>query len=76
MRRKQHRNHAIVILDGRTFDIVHIYVNCSKGEAVRYFLRDIRGNVDPSYSDMRDELADALDRYQFIETSHITVRRW
>lgn len=74
--RSRRKHHAIVVLDGRTFDIVHIYVNCSRSEAVRYFLATIRGNIEPGYSDMRDELADALDRYQFIETPRITIRRW
>jgi len=74
--RSRRRNHAIVVMDGRTFNIEQIYVNCSRGEAVRYFLQSIKGSIDPAYSDMRDELEDVLDRYQFIETSRITIRRW
>jgi len=66
---------AIVVIDGNTLDIEHIYVNMTLKAAVRQFMAGIRMNIDTSYDDMRDELADALNRYQFIEVSHVTVGR-
>jgi len=66
---------AIVVIDGNTLDIEHIYVNMTLRAAMRQFMADIRVNIDTSYDDMRDELADALNRYQFVEVTHVTIGR-
>lgn len=66
---------AIVVIDGNTLDIEHIYVNMTLKAAMRQFVSDIRVNVDTSYDDMRDELADAINRYQFVEVTNVTIGR-
>jgi len=75
-RQSKHRQTvATVVIDGKTLDIVHVYVNCSMKVAVHAFVQDLRGDLDTSYSDTKDILTDALDRYQFVETHQVTVRR-
>lgn len=66
---------AIVVIDGNTLDIEHIYVNMTLRAAMRQFVAGIRMNIDTSYDDMRDELADALNRFQFVEVTHVTIGR-
>jgi len=73
--REPARTRAVIVFDGRTFDVIHVYVNCSLKRAAQQFLQSIRKNVDTSYSDMREELTDMLDRYQFVETSQVTIGR-
>ena len=78
MRRRSQRHSrtmATVVIDGKTMDIVHVYVNCHMNHAVHLFLMDLKGGLDPAYSDTRSILADALQRYQFTETHNVTVRR-
>jgi len=73
--RHRTRTRAIIIVDGNTLDIVHVYVNHTMREAVQAFLQQIGTQVDFAYSDMKDEVKDMLDRYQFIETSQISIGR-
>ena len=71
----RHKSRAIVVIDGNTFNVVHVYVHCSMRDAARQFLQSVSRDLDPAYSDMRDEAKDMLDRYQFIETSQVTIGR-
>jgi len=66
---------AIVVIDGKNLEIEHIYVNMTLKAAMRLFVSDIKMNIDTSYDDMRDELADALNRFQFVEISNVTFGR-
>lgn len=66
---------AIVVTDMKTLEIEHVYVRMSMRAAMKEFLRSLRPNLDASYDDMRDEFADALDRYQFTEVENVTIRR-
>lgn len=66
---------ATVVVDIQTFDIVHVYVNCHMRHAVHLFMMGLRKNLDPSYSDSKAMLQDALERYQFTETKDVTLRR-
>lgn len=66
---------AIVVTDMKTLEIEHVYVRMSMRAAMREFMMSLRSNVDMSYDDMRDEVADALDRYQFTEVDRVTIRR-
>jgi len=66
---------AVVVTDMKTLEIEHVYVRMSMRAAMKEFLRSLRPNLDVSYDDMRDEFADALDRYQFTEVDRVTIRR-
>lgn len=66
---------AVVVIDSKTLDIEHVYVHMTMKEAMRQFMADIRMNADTAYDDIRNELADALDRYQFVEVTHVTIGR-
>lgn len=66
---------ATIVVDGNTLNIVHVYVHCRMREAMHAFMAELRQDIDPSYSDARDLLVDALDRYQFIETQKVSIRR-
>lgn len=66
---------AIVVTDMKTLEIEHVYVRMSMRAAMREFMMSLRSNVDMAYDDMRDEIADALDRYQFTEVERVTIRR-
>lgn len=66
---------AIVVIDGKNLEIEHIYVNMTLKSAMRQFVAGIKMNIDTSYDDMRGELADALERYQFVEVSNVTIGR-
>ena len=52
-----------------------MYVRMSMRAAMREFMMSLRSNVDMAYDDMRDEVANALDRYQFTEVDRVTIRR-
>jgi hypothetical protein len=69
------RTAAIAVIDSKTLDIEHIYVNMTLKAAMRQFVADIKMNVDTAYDDIRDELADALERYQFVEVVNVTIGR-
>lgn len=77
MRSQHNKPPIIVITDGRTMDVVHVYVGTSKQEAMRAFLKTQQGGLDASYSDAREELTAILDRYLLTEMtpSQITIRR-
>jgi len=78
MRRPSQRSSgtmATVVVDAKTMDIVHVYVNCHIKHAAHLFLLGVKSSFDPAYSDTRKELADMLQRYQFTETHNVTVRR-
>lgn len=66
---------AIVVMDTKTLEIEHIYVHMTMRSAMREFVGSLRANIDIAYDDMREELADALERYQFIEVSNVTIGR-
>ena len=66
---------AIAVVDTKTLDIEHVYVNMTMRTAMRQFMADIRVNADTAYDDIRDEVADALDRYQFVEVTNVTIGR-
>ena len=66
---------AIAVIDGKNLEIEHIYVNMTLKAAMRQFVADIKMNIDTSYDDMRDELADALERFQFVEVHNVTIGR-
>lgn len=57
---------AIVVMDTQTLDIERVYVRMSLREAMQHFVRSLRGQLDPSYSDARDIAQEALTRYQFV----------
>ena len=69
------RTRAVVVIDGNALNIEHVYVNCSLREAMHMFMQTLRSSIDISYDDLRDELKDALNRYQFIETTDVSIRR-
>jgi len=69
------RAQAIVVVDTKTLEIEHVYVHMTMRAAVREFIGSLRANIDISYDDMRDELADALERYQFTEVNRVTIGR-
>jgi hypothetical protein len=68
---------AVVVLDMKTFTVEHVYIGCSRKEAATAFIKSLQSSVDVSYSDMRDEVADALQRYHFVdcEPSRVSMRR-
>ena len=72
---RQRRAGAIVVMDGKTLDIEHVYVNMTMHAAMHAFMGELQVNIDSAYSDMRDELADALERYQFIEVKNVSYGR-
>lgn len=39
------------------------------------FVATLRRDMDPAYSDTRELLQDALQRYQFIETHDVSIGR-
>lgn len=68
---------AVVVLDMKQLTVEHVYIGCSRKEAVQAFMRSLHTSADVSYSDMRDELAAALQRYYFVdcEPSRVSMRR-
>ena len=66
---------ATIVVDGNTLNIVHVYVHCMMRQAMQAFVATLREDFDPAYSDTRALLKDALNRYQFIETHHVSIRR-
>lgn len=73
--RTHSRTVATIVIDGNTLNIVHVYVHCRLREAMHAFMAVLRQDIDPQYSDARDLLVDALDRYKFIETHNVSIRR-
>lgn len=57
---------AIVVMDTKTLDIECVYLRMTLRDAMLHFMRVIRQQVDPAYSDTKDIVQDALHRYQFI----------
>ena len=57
---------AIVVMDTQTLDIEQVYVRMSMRDAMQHFLRVLRQQLDPAYSDTKDIVQDAVNRYQFI----------
>ena len=57
---------AIVVMDTQTLDIEQVYVRMSMRDAMQHFLRTLRQQLDPAYSDTKDIVQDAVNRYQFI----------
>lgn len=76
-RRSQRSSGAVatIVVDGNTLNIVHVYVHCRLRQAMHAFVATLRADFDPAYSDTRELLADAMNRYQFIETHHVSIRR-
>jgi len=68
---------AIIVLDMKTFSVEHVYIGCSMKEAMHAFIKRLKSSIDMSYSDMRDEVADAMQRYHFVdcEPSRVSMRR-
>lgn len=66
---------ATIVVDGNTLNIVHVYVHCTMRQAMRVFLQSLSHEIDPMYSDAREHLQQALQRYQFIETHQVSIRR-
>ena len=66
---------ATVVVDGNTLNVVHVYVNCTLRQAMHLFMASLTETYDPSYSDTKDEMKEALQRYQFVETSDVSIRR-
>lgn len=66
---------ATIVVDGNTLNVVHVYVNCSLRQAMHAFMATLQREFDPQYSDTRDEMKDALNRYQFIETHNVSIGR-
>lgn len=69
------RSNAIVVMDTKSLDVVHVYVRMSLRAAMIDFVGRIRANVDQRYSDMKDELSDALERYTFESVQDVTIGR-
>lgn len=57
---------AIVVMDTQTLDIERVYIRMSMREALQHFMRVLRQELDPAYSDTKDIITDAVNRYQFI----------
>lgn len=70
------RSKAIVVIDTKTLGIEHVYVHMTMKAAMREFVGSLKTNIDSSYSDMRDELEDALDRYHFVPVGRVTIGRF
>ena len=66
---------ATIVVDGNTLNIVHVYVRCTMRQAMQAFVATLRSDFDPAYSDTRELLADAMNRYQFIETHNVSIGR-
>lgn len=66
---------ATIVVDGNTLNIVHVYVRCTMRQAMHAFMATLQRDFDPQYSDTRDEMKDALNRYQFIETHNVSIGR-
>lgn len=66
---------ATIVIDGNTLNIVHVYVHCTMRQAMRQFLQELAREIDPAYSDARAHLQEAMQRYQFIETHQVSIRR-
>ena len=58
---------AVVVLDMKMMTVEHVYVGCSLKEATVAFMKSLQSSADMAYSDMRDEVADALQRYHFVD---------
>ena len=66
---------AIVVMDTQTLDIEQVYVRMSMRDAMQHFLRVLRQQLDPAYSDTKDIVQDAINRYQFIGVDDVIIRR-
>ena len=66
---------AIVVMDTQTLDIECVYVRMSMRDAMQHFLRVLRQQLDPAYSDTKDIVQDAVNRYQFIGVDNVVIRR-
>ncbi len=66
---------AIVVMDTQTLDIEQVYVRMSMRDAMQHFLRVLRQQLDPAYSDTKDIVQDAVNRYQFIGVDNVVIRR-
>lgn len=68
---------VIVVMDMKMLTIEQVYIGCSLKEATHAFMRTLQTGADAAYSDMRRELADALQRYQLVECdpSRVSMRR-
>lgn len=66
---------ATIVVDGNSLNVVHVYVHCNMRQAMHAFMATLQQDLDPSYSDTRELIAEALNRYQFIETSHVSIGR-
>lgn len=69
------RSNAIVVMDTKSLDVVHVYVRMSLRAAMIDFVGRIRANADLRYSDMKEELTDALERYTFEQVQDVTIGR-
>ena len=71
----RHKYGAIVVMDTQTLDIERVYVRMSMREALQHFMRILRQQLDPAYSDTKDIVQDAINRYQFIGVDDVIIRR-
>ena len=71
----RHKYGAIVVMDTQTLDIERVYVRMSMREALQHFMRILRQQLDPAYSDTKDIVQDAINRYQFIGVDNVVIRR-
>ncbi len=71
------RSQAIVVMDSKTWEVEQIYVGYSMREAVNLFMKDLMKEIRGEYSDAREILKDAMQRYTFstISPSRVSVRR-
>ena len=68
---------VIVVMDTKLMEIEHVFIGCSMKEAMHAFMRTLQLGANMAYSDMKKELADALQRYQLIECAadRVSMRR-
>lgn len=73
---RSHRKYgAIVVMDTQTLDVERVYVRMTMRDALQHFMRVLRQQLDPAYSDTKDIVQDAVNRYQFIGVDDVIIRR-
>lgn len=73
---QSHRKYgAIVVMDTQTLDVERVYVRMTMRDALQHFMRVLRQQLDPAYSDTKDIVQDAVNRYQFIGVDDVIIRR-
>lgn len=73
---RSHRKYgAIVVMDTQTLDVERVYVRMTMRDALQHFMRVLRQQLDPAYSDTKDIVQDAVNRYQFIGVDDVVGGR-